>query len=138
MYHTCLSYLLGIFKSAVIVKWTLIRPCQKWFQFCIECFGKIEWFIFFCMISKLPILRQGKLLCNGIKHIISDPSFCREAYCFTIGGRRAVRLKEKQNWMCRNGSDIILSALVIIPSEDDNSKQGNCKWAFITVCKRIT
>ena len=39
--------------------------------------------------------------------------FFREAYCFTIGGRRAVRLKEKQNWMCRNGSDIILSALVI-------------------------
>lgn len=38
-----------------------------------------------------------------------------------------MRMKEKQNWMCRNGSDIILSALVIIPSEDDNSKQGNCK-----------
>ena len=53
--------------------------------------------------------------------------FFREAYCFTIGGRRAVRLKEKQNWMCRNGSDIILSALVITHSEDDNSKQGNCK-----------
>ena len=38
-----------------------------------------------------------------------------------------MRLKEKQNWMCRNGSDIILSALVIILSEEDDSKQGNCK-----------
>lgn len=38
-----------------------------------------------------------------------------------------MRRKEKQNWMCRNGSDIILSALVIILSEEDDSKQGNCK-----------
>ena len=35
------------------------------------------------MISKLPILRQGKHLCNGIKHIISDPS--RNSFVFPRG-----------------------------------------------------
>ena len=83
------------------------------------------------MIGKLPILRQGKHLCNGIKHIISDPS--RNSFVLPRGvlfhDRRSKgsETEEKKNCMCRNGSDIILSALVIIPSEDDNSKQGNCK-----------